>query len=112
MTFKKHGLTKQVYQHYPLSKPMNNKYTWEDVPVENRENSHSHMEAIMAHVKDDNFSGWFDTPANIEGIKETGYVHLAMYKMNPKVISDLYAYAFKRFPKEFGQLINNYSKFH
>lgn len=101
----------QVYEHYPTSKEMHNKYGWEDTPKEKRDERSFLGDLIHKYCKG-KYDKWFDSPANIEEISKTGYVHLAHYKLIPNVKSDVLAYAFENYPREFAELINQYSKFH
>ena len=113
MILKKKRLIKKVHQHYPMGKSLYNKYNWFDTPEELRKSKDYVGELIHRYnCREEDFNSWFDTPSSFDAITKTGYVHLAQYKMIPQVMQEMYAYAFKRFPKEFGQLINNYSKFH
>lgn len=110
MVLKNNNKLKDVYEHYPLNKQQHNKYTWNDTPEKIRENKSYVGEMISKYAGNDEskFGQWFDTPANIEAISKTDYIHLAHYKMIPKVNEDVMAYGFNKYPKQFAQLINRF----
>jgi len=96
----KHNQLDNIYEHYPRTKePYNDLFF----------NSDSSSSDIFGkfYNSDISYEEYYIPPSDINNIDKTGYTHLMHYKVQENVLTDVIAYAFKRYPKELSRLMIN-----
>ena len=106
--FKKNNMLKQVYQAYGLNKPTFNKYSFQLPCPRGIENAK--LRKVVDFSNAPEFDGWFDTPANIEKIDQTKFVHLAMYKNNEEILKEVEDWGHANFPLEMKNFMKKLEK--
>ena len=106
--FKKNKMLEEVYQAYDINKPLLNKYPFL-LPCP-RAMDFDHLTQVIDYSNAPKFDPWFDTPANIEKIDQTKFVHLAMHKNNNNIIKEVENWGFVNFPSEMKQFMKKLEK--
>lgn len=109
--FKKNNLLGKVYQVYETEKPMFNKHIFTDNGYfDKRGIINSNLKKIIEYSNAPSFDKWFDTPANIEEIDKTKFIHLAHYKNNKNIIKQVKDWGHQFFPEKMKQFLNKLDK--
>ena len=106
--FKKNHMLGQVYQAYGVNKPTFNKYKFQ-LPCP-RALVHTELRKVVDFSNAPEFDKWFDTPANIEKIDQTKFVHLAMHKNNEKILKEVEDWGHTNFPLEMKSFMKKLEK--
>ena len=96
---------------HETEKPMFNKHIFSDNGYSDEKGIiNSNLKKIVDYSNAPGFDKWFDTPANIEKIDKTRFIHLAHYKNNKNIIKQVKDWGHQFFPEKMKQFLNKLDK--